>query len=684
MVNYLQNSTFRVKLLVVLLAGISLSARGMAADLYAMSLAELLNVEVTGSTLTPQSYKSVPSSVTVFHHTQISSMGVDTLDELMNLVPGFQSYRSSTTPLDYPFSSRGRRIGTASAEILVLLDGQRLNDARTSGSAITTPGFSLAQVERIEFIRGPGASIYGSNAMMGVVNIISRTEANEFSLGAGSFNRRKASLLTSTRQEDFSFDFFAHIDSDDGDNFLAKESFGESYIETDDPRKFADLNLKVGWRDTKLNIQHNQNKAENFFSFNGASNGISYRESRLSSISARQNFVWRNVSSYIRLGYSSSSFNVISQATPAGSLEDISSPPSEDPIITKSALDDISEARILFANDWKINALSSIQFGLEHRKLDVPELITRYNYDINAYINNDFPVTFYNGFGSSRTTQGASTRDITGTYGQYQRSVSDSTDLTLGLRYDDFSNIGSQLSPRLALVKSLSENHSLKLLFGEAFRAPSEEEFNLAPSASFAGNEQLKAETVQTLELIWSAQWTQTRFSFGYFHNHFEDAIVLALTDTNMFSYRNVNGENNSEGLEFELSHELSRSWALRVSHTYIIEKPAESFRETDHLSSIGIHYQNKAWQANLNAVAHGERDMLTPQGSQQTLDAYWQIYAKLRYTINAEWQTSLQIKNLLNEDYVTPSSSSLLTEGIPNRGREVLLGLTWNFQVSD
>ena len=69
--------------------------------LFTLSLEELLKVKVTGSTLTPKELKTVPAAVTVFTHKQINNLGMDSLDELMNMVPGFQSYRTSLSPLSY-------------------------------------------------------------------------------------------------------------------------------------------------------------------------------------------------------------------------------------------------------------------------------------------------------------------------------------------------------------------------------------------------------------------------------------------------------------------------------------------------------------------------------------------------------------------------------------------------------
>jgi len=87
----------------------SMAAAANLDYLFKLSLVDLLKVKVTGSPLTPKELKTVLSAVTVFTHKEIYNMGLDTLDELMNLVPGFQSYRSSISSVHYPFSARGRR-----------------------------------------------------------------------------------------------------------------------------------------------------------------------------------------------------------------------------------------------------------------------------------------------------------------------------------------------------------------------------------------------------------------------------------------------------------------------------------------------------------------------------------------------------------------------------------------------
>ncbi|MBU4328708.1 MAG: TonB-dependent receptor plug domain-containing protein, partial [Proteobacteria bacterium] len=145
---------------------------------FAMSLEQLMQVEITGATRTEKSLKNVPAAVTVFTREEISRLGMDYLHELLNLVPGYQSQRHSDMSTGSNYSSRGRRQGANSREVLLLLDGRPMNDPRTGGP-ISGKRVPLGKIDRVEIIRGPGSAIYGSNAFTGVINIITVKNENQ-------------------------------------------------------------------------------------------------------------------------------------------------------------------------------------------------------------------------------------------------------------------------------------------------------------------------------------------------------------------------------------------------------------------------------------------------------------------------------------------------------------------------
>jgi len=210
----------------------------------------------------------------------------------MNMVPGFQSYRNSDSSTSFPFSSRGRRIGSTASEVLVVVDGHRLDESRSSGSALVVTKFPLRQIERVEFIRGPGAAIYGSNAMLGVINIITRSRVNEAGVAYGSFNHRQAHVMASRQIGPVELDLSARLDKDDGDDYLVWDTFSPDRISTHDPREHADCQLKLQWRDTSVKISHSQFREENFYEFGYPSNGHNHRTGQSDYVTLKQDFNW--------------------------------------------------------------------------------------------------------------------------------------------------------------------------------------------------------------------------------------------------------------------------------------------------------------------------------------------------------------------------------------------------------
>ena len=649
--------------------------------LFNLSLEDLMQIKVTGSTLTPSELKTVPSSVTVFTHNEIKYAGLDTLDELMNIVPGFQSYRASHSNQHYPFSSRGRRIGTSSSEVLILVDGQRLEEPRNSGIASVVPKYPLANIERVEFIRGPGAAIYGSNAMMGVVNIITRSNVNEISLSYGSFNRKNINLLASHKIDDLQIDFFAHLESDNGDNYLVKNNYSANKIPTDDPREFTDLSLKLKWKNTQLKIQHNKYKSENFYVVNNISNGFNFNNADVSLITLNQDFHWYNVVSSLSLNYNTSNVNFASQLTPPNFLASKSNPSSSDPLFVSPSFDNYKQYYAQFHNSINLKEYGSLQFGIEARIIDLPTAMVANNFDLGEFANKNFPITYYGTLKQTTTVLNEVKRDVFGIYAQYQHTVFDNMHITLGMRYDSFSSIDSQLSPRIAIIHELDNHNSIKLLYGKAFRAPAEYELGMQNNPVILGNVNLNPETVETYEIIWVGQWKHTGLSFGYFENKFDNSIIRQDAGNNKLKYDNLE-QKPTKGFEFELSHELNDNLLLRSTYTYITEKPDLSFREADKLASFVINFQEGKYNANLIATYNSERELATVDANAQhiKLEDNWQLFTKLSYQYNRNWDGFFQIKNLLDKDFFTPASNANLKNGTPNRGREILIGFTFGF----
>src|SRR5438045_5730115 len=142
-------------------------------------LLSIVNEETAVATKTRINSDYVPGIVTVLEGDELEALGVRTASEALGLVPGIQSIRDPRTTdlvivrgLDFPFNS-------GNIQVLVNSIPLARQDAGFNTSALQIP---VEQIDRIEFIRGPGSVIYGDFAFMGLVNIITRTEGSRVHL----------------------------------------------------------------------------------------------------------------------------------------------------------------------------------------------------------------------------------------------------------------------------------------------------------------------------------------------------------------------------------------------------------------------------------------------------------------------------------------------------------------------
>ena len=165
-----------------------------------MTLDELLGVKITVASRTEEMIEEAPSSVTVYTRREILNMGVRHLEELMNFVPGFQTARTDEylQQINAP-AARGRRANATGLDILLLIDGQRINESWTGGWAALAAFITVENIKQVEFIRGPGSALYGSNAFLGVINVVIVADVNQTYLGGGSHRTYEGILHTAKK-----------------------------------------------------------------------------------------------------------------------------------------------------------------------------------------------------------------------------------------------------------------------------------------------------------------------------------------------------------------------------------------------------------------------------------------------------------------------------------------------------
>lgn len=159
-------------------------------DVTSLDLEDLLNARVATASRKEQPLSRVPAAVTVIHAEDIRRMGIRHLPEALRGVPGLHvgRIRSNASAV----SARGFN-GTASNKLLVLVDGRSVYSPLHSGVFWDVQDIPMDDVDRIEVVRGPGGSLWGTNAINGVINIITKSalETKGGLLRAGAGNELK-------------------------------------------------------------------------------------------------------------------------------------------------------------------------------------------------------------------------------------------------------------------------------------------------------------------------------------------------------------------------------------------------------------------------------------------------------------------------------------------------------------
>ena len=161
-----------------------------AERLLSLSLEDLMEVEITSAFRKPQSLREVPAAVYVVTSEDIRRSGASSIPEILRMVPGVNVAKIDNG--NWAVSIRGFN-GLFSDKLLVLMDGRTLYSPLFSGTFWDVQDTMLEDIDRIEVIRGPGASSWGSNAVNGVINIITKdarsTTGGLISAGGGSLEK---------------------------------------------------------------------------------------------------------------------------------------------------------------------------------------------------------------------------------------------------------------------------------------------------------------------------------------------------------------------------------------------------------------------------------------------------------------------------------------------------------------
>src|SRR5713101_6342860 len=159
-------------------------------DVTAMSMEDLMNMQVTSVSKRSQKVADAPAAIFVITQEDIRRSGATSIPEALRLAPGLEVARIDQNK--WAIGSRGFN-GRFDNKLLVLIDGRSVYTPLFSGVYWNVQDVMLEDVDRIEVIRGPGATLWGANAVNGVINVITKkaksTQSAVVTAGAGTEER---------------------------------------------------------------------------------------------------------------------------------------------------------------------------------------------------------------------------------------------------------------------------------------------------------------------------------------------------------------------------------------------------------------------------------------------------------------------------------------------------------------
>lgn len=173
-------------------------AQELDESMFDMSLEDLMNIEITSVSKKAERLQDVSSSIYVVTSKDIEHSGATTLHEVLRLVPGYwgvqDEYSNAESNVRYSQVSNG-----LTGTVLYLLDGTPIQDLMSSSFSFRNFDIPLDEIDRIEFIRGSGGTIYGANSATGVVNIFTKTPDNYDGINARAEAASAGYVATSLR-----------------------------------------------------------------------------------------------------------------------------------------------------------------------------------------------------------------------------------------------------------------------------------------------------------------------------------------------------------------------------------------------------------------------------------------------------------------------------------------------------
>jgi vitamin B12 transporter len=605
-------------------------AASLASSFFSASVSaqDDLNETIVTATRTPLPLDAVGAPVIIITRSDIERSLASDVSELLQTHAGLEIARNGGPGQTTSLFLRG----TESNHTVVLIDGVRINPGTIGGAALQN--ISPESIERIEIVKGPRSSLYGTDAIGGVVQLFTRGAAKDGVSTGATFGS------DSTQQ------VFGDAALSAGDKL--RFGFGGSYAESDGMPVFVADETDRGYRNVT-------GRASAEFA---ATDTITLR--------ARG---WRAAG---RTEYSSQTFG-----TPAFA----------------AASQDFENSVYSFEGEYRVEGGLGVRANVSRALDDIEQLQAGFgpadfDYARTRRANVDVQVdlarigTHTLSFGLLRSDENTRAQSFGTVFDEdtlvTQAFVQDQFELgrvtsRLALGHVDHETFGNELTWNAEVGAAFASGTRITLSGGSAFRAP-----DSTDRFGFGGNPDLDPEVSRQVEIsVRQKLGDRQQLSLSAFDNRIRDLIDYVIVDFTTFEGQNQNIERaRIKGVE--LGYEFNgEAWRARAALT--LQDPRDEItderllRRSRESLVLALNRDVGALDAGIDIAAFGNRkDFGFP--ANVAMDSYALVNATLRYRVNDSFTLQGRLENLLDENYV-------LAQGYRTEGRSYTVGVRYSFE---
>jgi iron complex outermembrane recepter protein len=629
-----------------------------------MSFEELMNVEITSVSRTEEALRDAAAAVSVVTRETIRRSGATTIPDTLRLVPGI--HVGEQTSSSWAVSSRGFS-NVNSEKLLVLSDTRSIYTPLVSGVGWDVQDYLLDDVERIEVIRGPGAALWGSNAVNGVINITTRSARDTHGVYAqgslGTFDRASAALR-------YGGETAGGVNYRVFGKYFERDETAHTSTTEDDAWKMAHVGFRTDWD-------------------GGASDSFTVQGDAYSG----------------ELGQLVPAISVIGRPGPTGPLDvDVSG--GNLLARWRRSYDDTSDMQLRAYYDYTNRDDPSFDDTLHTFDLDFQrrfaaftrhEVIWGVAYRLTS--NRNEPGLIW-----ALEPEDSDDQLVSG-FIQDQISLNDSLRVTLGtkLEHNDFT--GFEVQPSVRLAWAPRDEHTLWAAISRAVRVPTRFERDVRVDASdpagnpvirLVGNDDFESEELIAYEAGYRWQPLKTlSLDLALFYNDYEKLATVELgtpfvdptTGQVVFPVESQNMMNgHTAGAELQVEWQAIEGWRLTASYSHIdmnLTPLGSDFNRNERaegssprnlaglrsLLSLGGRFE---LDAQLRYQSRIDTTPLTLEG--EGIEPYTELDVRLGWLASEHWSLSLVGQNLLHDEH--PEFGPLESRG--NLERAAYLKAEW------